>query len=676
MIKIGNNTIGTLYISPSYSLNLIRGSKIEYFTFVNSDYPSNTSYSNTINSEGYHEVTLKALVAASNQQYRYSWVNNALTEYFQEGETYTLSADVKSDCAGFITIDSRASGNTNIKPINVDFTSTNGEWRRVSKTVKLTGLGGNTRSLLTIGFNNAPVDSTISFRKICLTKGTSAEWAPALTDEDGFNLLKSQCIRKSANIESIYNGVQINIQNKDTFFGIALDDGIKLTDYKGKKVTFSCFVEGLPNGLTYNFGIQGQNASMSVPINKNGLNTTVVTILNDIQESDINGDTYVLFDDTVRPKTYGDTFRITDICLTVGENINQVYIPAKSELSGTKISKVYKGGSLVHPYFRLPETDIALYDNVTGIEITVPTSKLNATDYPASRYTPIGIVVIPANISEELYPDGHENKGKPIIMSLKYMSCNTPDVGDNSQDIYYGGFGNNTPGIIQYQTVGTVENINIEESIISNSKAYLPSSSVAGEESKLAKKLYYKSPPYSVSPFIYKDTKYLPNSEFYTMSDYAQADMNGKGNTDALLERVTISNWKTSSSIENNWQTSFSFGKTYRYHPAACCCWRYHIDGVDNQGDWYLPSIGELCYMVPFLQEHQKAVNAINNVFGGSYPVLGHNQNNFAITLVSSSEVDTDSFWAITPISGMIRTSEKRSLGTKARAFRPLKVKL
>ena len=74
-------------------------------------------------------------------------------------------------------------------------------------------------------------------------------------------------------------------------------------------------------------------------------------------------------------------------------NIGSVYY------GDNPIGKIFKGSDLVFDHI-IPETDIALYDNVQNKEITVPTSKFNITDYPANRYTPVGIVVIPANISE------------------------------------------------------------------------------------------------------------------------------------------------------------------------------------------------------------------------------------------------------------------------------------
>lgn len=54
-------------------------------------------------------------------------------------------------------------------------------------------------------------------------------------------------------------------------------------------------------------------------------------------------------------------------------------------------------------------------------------------------YKPIGVLVIPANISAKIYPKDHPNKECNIIMSLVPMSCKTPNVGGNSnEEIYWG----------------------------------------------------------------------------------------------------------------------------------------------------------------------------------------------------------------------------------------------
>ena len=95
---------------------------------------------------------------------------------------------------------------------------------------------------------------------------------------------------------------------------------------------------------------------------------------------------------------------------------------------------------------------------------------------------------------------------------------------------------------------------------------------------------YYLSSPYLENNMpnpIYRDTS---NSN-------ALSDFNGKGNTEIIINLANnySTDWQTASIIQN------ANANKYNY-PAAQCCWRYHTVGT-NQGDWYLPSAGELGYL-------------------------------------------------------------------------------
>lgn len=69
---------------------------------------------------------------------------------------------------------------------------------------------------------------------------------------------------------------------------------------------------------------------------------------------------------------------------------------------------------------------------------------------------------------------------------------------------------------------------------------------------------------------------------------YLLSYFNGKELTSKMIGMATAqSDWKTASSLTDNYTTG--------YYPAACSCWRYSSVGT-KQGDWYLPSLAELCY--------------------------------------------------------------------------------
>lgn len=213
------------------------------------------------------------------------------------------------------------------------------------------------------------------------------------------------------------------------------------------------------------------------------------------------------------------------------------------------IVKAYFNNNVVYDRISVPESDIALYDNITKQEIVINNLDYNATDYPTNRYTPIGIVVIPKEHSLVLYPEGHECHGKPVMMSLKYMRYDTPDTGGDKQTMYWGGYGTDLT-LQNYTKSAVVANETAEEVSTESSSfnSYLPSTNFSGTESKAAPKTKYHSnyTPYCPSPFLWKN-KWIPNPAYYNCPETCvQRDRDGKGNTQVILDAVTVADWKTS----------------------------------------------------------------------------------------------------------------------------------
>ena len=70
------------------------------------------------------------------------------------------------------------------------------------------------------------------------------------------------------------------------------------------------------------------------------------------------------------------------------------------------------------------------------------------------------------------------------------------------------------------------------------------------------------------------------------------------------------------------------------YFPAACCCWRYHTLGT-NQGDWYLPALGELGYCIVTLEKIQNTIQYLQNHFNKKFSYIYG--PNYYSSLASSS---------------------------------------
>ena len=312
----------------------------------------------------------------------------------------------------------------------------------------------------------------------------------------------------------------------------------------------------------------------------------------------------------------------------------------------------------------IPESDIVLYDSQLNKEIVICNLDYNLTDYPKDRFTPIGVVVIPQDHAKVIYPERHYCYNKPVMMSLKYMRYDTPDVGGTSQNIYWGYSSKDLP-LQNYSKSAVVANLEAEETSTESSdkSSYLPSMNFSMTESKAAPKTKYPNfTPYCPSPFLFKDGIWVPNPAYYNCPKTCmQHDRDGKGNTEVILTAVTVPNWKTADAIPN----SYSIGN----YPAACCCWRFHTV-ADKQGKWYLPAGGELGYIMPFFTKHNNAISRINQVYG---------ESSFAVTLSDfdtiwlSSECSNSTACVMGTFSGYTNAYSKDNR-YYVRAFRPVKI--
>ena len=82
----------------------------------------------------------------------------------------------------------------------------------------------------------------------------------------------------------------------------------------------------------------------------------------------------------------------------------------------------------------------------------------------------------------------------------------------------------------------------------------------------------------------------IPELTNYSNSGTAIKDMNGKDNTEIVLNYATAqTDWRTASAI--------TFTDAEGYYPLFECAWRYHTSGT-VQGDWFVPACGQLNYLV------------------------------------------------------------------------------
>lgn len=146
----------------------------------------------------------------------------------------------------------------------------------------------------------------------------------------------------------------------------------------------------------------------------------------------------------------------------------------------------------------------------------------------------------------------------------------------------------------------------------------------------------------------------IPELTNYSNSGTAITDMNGKDNTQVVLQYATAqTDWRTASAI--TWINAEG------YYPAFECAWRYHTSGT-VQGDWFIPAAGQINYIIfnnIVLEKMRTSFNLLNR--DDFYWGTNH-------TYVSSSEKDTGGVWCATYPAEYLRTMYKES-GYDCRPF-------
>lgn len=126
----------------------------------------------------------------------------------------------------------------------------------------------------------------------------------------------------------------------------------------------------------------------------------------------------------------------------------------------------------------------------------------------------------------------------------------------------------------------------------------------------------------------------IPELTNYANTGTAITDMNGKANTEIVLQYATAqTDWRTDSAITNT--------NAEGIYPLFECAWRYHTSGT-AQGDWYVPALGQ----VYFLYNNTTALsqlNSANTILGvGDYAFTGNTGTNIG----SSNEASAGNAWS------------------------------
>lgn len=295
--------------------------------------------------------------------------------------------------------------------------------------------------------------------------------------------------------------------------------------------------------------------------------------------------------------------------------------------------------------------DLCFYDKQNDKVIIVSGKDWSIETYPADRYTPIGVVVVPG--IHDVYGDGSCG-----VMSLKTMSCDSPSTGGTSEQImYWGVYGtdiSSLPNSNQAPTVGTISSPGNSSGTITGqtNNPYMPSDIFSGKQCPHDTNAYYytlsSSSSAAPSPYLSDGSRnpgYYQTTSPSSTSNYL-ADFDGRGNTDKIITQ-------RGSKDYSSWAPTYDSESDY---PAASCCDMFHTSGT-QQGDWYLPTMGELCYMMARLKAVNDAITKLVNAYGSSYGVTVGTYDNYW----SSSEFTSNSARFVPTDNGWVGNSFKTS---------------
>ena len=210
----------------------------------------------------------------------------------------------------------------------------------------------------------------------------------------------------------------------------------------------------------------------------------------------------------------------------------------------------------------------------------VVTTRERRKHWQNAGYVPVGVYVISCN-------------GETGMLSLVNMSCETPETGDvkgdsNGRFLRYGGYGSHVDGLKSYDNKEAYQKV-IDHSfkeIGHSSYGYLPSDKFEDDGAKAqvdGKHYYFDDDDNLLPPPFLADGVVNPLFGKGKSVPSFLSDVDSRANTDALIKDATAQNdWQTAEKIVNE--------SSKGYHPAACCCRRFHTPGT-KAGDWDMPAI-------------------------------------------------------------------------------------
>ena len=251
--------------------------------------------------------------------------------------------------------------------------------------------------------------------------------------------------------------------------------------------------------------------------------------------------------------------RLYNIPSDYTNDINKdLYIPSISMVKGLK--------NFYYPNYPKYNLLDILYSDANG-NLTISQEVLPASD----NLTPIGICVIPTGFISTY--------SKARFISLKWMNNGTGSISVSGMN--WGDVENLPLDIITYTFKNGEDN------------GFLTDYNPANKKTKLI-------------PTLKTQDNKLDFDTLGDINQYAATAINGKENTKLVLETVTL--------IQEDWRTAQTLNTNYLNFPPFTSCARYQPLGT-QQGDWYLPAIGELAIMMSNLTIINDKITEIHSIY-------------------------------------------------------------
>ena len=322
-------------------------------------------------------------------------------------------------------------------------------------------------------------------------------------------------------------------------------------------------------------------------------------------------------------------------------------------------------------------TIIAYHEHLTTGEKEIKYIVPEAFDKNDTYWKADAIVVVPYS---------HTGDGTVRAMGLNDASLTTPSTGGNGDSIMWGAY----RAIEELQDYsGCINFSNYNDQTFSSygisPNVKLPSDSFSGKKvNPYDTETVYPEMTSNYAPSPYNEDG-SQNDAYHSLGAFARVtenglkDMDGKGNTLKILRSLNqdyLNQTLYADSLDNAQTKTTADGITLNLFPAACACATYstilkhcNIDIsktleeniADNAMPWYLPSCGELGYMMVRLARIQYALSQADGI------ALGTNQ-----ILLSSTEYGTNSsnlVIGLNPLTGIVYSRNKNEPEGMVRPF-------